>query len=582
MTKKFLKSLISSLLAVMMLVSLCAIPASAAVALNKTSVTLTKGYATTLTVSGTKSTIKWSTGDKTIATVSTAGKVSGKGVGSTYIYAQVSNTTLKCKVTVVAGKIVAGVSNLSMTAGESTKVNINAKGTHTISCSSSDKAVATATWNGATFDENDIPLTIKAVGKGTARIKVYAKNYPSTIYAYIDVKVTSAASTSDDVIILSSADSVKVNKDAATTFKVYTSTANSINVQVANTSIAQASLGSVSGKYTTINVKGISAGITTIRISSRTNSKNYVDIPVTVDASSSEYYVVSATVPSKNLANDLVLQFNVGNSIRYMLVPYNYDEAYANTLFASSTSSYSYYTVYTSTPSRLNSGDEIKNFTASSGSAYNTFTRYVLVPKNYDEAKFNTVVAQYKKVYEYYTIYNIAPTKLDAWDEIKTWQITDSSNGQTITRYMLVPYSDYVTNNSEAIIEADKASNQKYQYYVVYTSFPSGYNTGTDTVMYWKNPTQNIYKYMVVPAYNCDYITRNDKIYADTKVYNYFNIYSTSPTVKDSEKEEVITLLSGGKTVYMLIDKTDTKSDAKRTAGISGTFHETPDRKSVV
>ena len=47
MSKRFFKTLLSSLLALMMMVTCAAIPSSAAtVALSRTSVSLTKGYAT--------------------------------------------------------------------------------------------------------------------------------------------------------------------------------------------------------------------------------------------------------------------------------------------------------------------------------------------------------------------------------------------------------------------------------------------------------------------------------------------------------------------------------------------------------
>ena len=86
-------------------------PAAATVKISKSSFTLTKGYCTTLSVTGTTSTPTWSTGNKSVATVSSKGKVVGRGVGSTYIYAKVNGKTLKSKVTVVAGKISVGMNS---------------------------------------------------------------------------------------------------------------------------------------------------------------------------------------------------------------------------------------------------------------------------------------------------------------------------------------------------------------------------------------------------------------------------------------------------------------------------------------
>ena len=82
--KRFFKSFVSVFLAVFMAASLISIPSSAAPSLNKTSITVTKGYQSSLSVSGTSKSVTWSTGDKSVATVSSKGKVVGKGVGSTY------------------------------------------------------------------------------------------------------------------------------------------------------------------------------------------------------------------------------------------------------------------------------------------------------------------------------------------------------------------------------------------------------------------------------------------------------------------------------------------------------------------
>ena len=79
---KTMKSLLSVFLAVLMVCSLMVIPSSAAkISLSKSSVTVTKGYQTTLKVNGTSSTVKWSTGDKSVATVSSSGKVTAVAPG---------------------------------------------------------------------------------------------------------------------------------------------------------------------------------------------------------------------------------------------------------------------------------------------------------------------------------------------------------------------------------------------------------------------------------------------------------------------------------------------------------------------
>lgn len=72
--------------------------------LNKTKVSIKKGKTTTLKVSGTKKKVKWSSSNKKVASVNSKGKVTAKKNGTAYIYAKVSNKTLKCKITVKATK----------------------------------------------------------------------------------------------------------------------------------------------------------------------------------------------------------------------------------------------------------------------------------------------------------------------------------------------------------------------------------------------------------------------------------------------------------------------------------------------
>lgn len=159
--------------------------------LNKTApVTLTKGYQTTLAVSNASS-VTWSTGNKSIATVSSKGKVIGKNPGTTYIYAKTGSTTLKCKVTVVASKITANKSSVTLDkVGATATVTFTVKGSHSgITVGSTDSSVATASFSTTKWDGNKVTVKITATGAGNARIKVYNENYQSTCYKYVDVSV---------------------------------------------------------------------------------------------------------------------------------------------------------------------------------------------------------------------------------------------------------------------------------------------------------------------------------------------------------------------------------------------------------
>lgn len=102
--KRFLRSFI--VVAVMLALFLSIIndlqaSAKTTVKLNKKKVSVEVGGTYTLKVSGTTSTVKWSTTNKKIATVKN-GKVTAKSAGKCTVKAKVNGKTLKCKVTVKA------------------------------------------------------------------------------------------------------------------------------------------------------------------------------------------------------------------------------------------------------------------------------------------------------------------------------------------------------------------------------------------------------------------------------------------------------------------------------------------------
>ncbi len=69
--------------------------------MNKSSISLNKGKNYQLKMQNTKQKYKWSSKDKSIASVSSNGKVTGKKTGTTYIYAKSSSgKKFKCKITV--------------------------------------------------------------------------------------------------------------------------------------------------------------------------------------------------------------------------------------------------------------------------------------------------------------------------------------------------------------------------------------------------------------------------------------------------------------------------------------------------
>lgn len=83
-------------------VSTVAVAEAATIKLNKTKKTLKVGQTYTLKVSGTSKKVTWKSSKKSVATVSSKGKVKAKAVGKATISAKVAGKTLKCTITVKA------------------------------------------------------------------------------------------------------------------------------------------------------------------------------------------------------------------------------------------------------------------------------------------------------------------------------------------------------------------------------------------------------------------------------------------------------------------------------------------------
>lgn len=585
---KLLKSLLSVFLAVFMVASLAVVPSSAAtVALNKTSITLTKGYQTTLSVTGATGSVSWSTGDKTIATVSSAGKVVGKGAGTTYIYAQVNNSTLKCKVTVVAAKITSSTSSVQLDkAGDTKTVTVSVKGSHSgLTIGTTNKSVATASWvKPVKWDGDKISFKITAKGYGSARIKVYLKSYSSTCYKYVDVNVGDYP-VDDDVdgdsdsstVIMPYTNSVDVAAGATYTLQVYSTNQNNLAYSLSNANIASVTAGTTTNNYRNYTIKGLNAGTTTLKIYDKNNTKKYSEIKITV-SNGAVYYEIYTTQPTKLLSTDTLIKVPVNNTTTYyMLAPAGYDPAYTNTLFAKKLNKYSYYEVYTEVPARNAATDSYDSF-YHSNSKYKYGTRYVLLPANYDKVKYNTAIAKYNEKWEYYTIYNENPTKQDSWDTVKSWTIRDASTGATVVRYMLVPYYNYDEDKINQIIDEDKGSNNTYNYYTPYATMPTVDNSKDKLLIYVKDGS---YKFMVIPLNSTmnEIIKANDAIQKDTGKYEYNVMYSTKPTAVTGEN--VVDGQIGNVHVYVLYDTSKFNSGDAFNAALNNTANGEKEYKAV-
>lgn len=592
MSRNFFRSFLSTLLALMMIVTVAVVPASAAsVKLSRSSISLTKGYSTTLSVSGTTSKVTWSTGNKNVATVSSKGKVVGKKVGSTYIYAKVNSSTLKCKVNVVAGKIAVGQSSVELEPGDTTKIRIKALGTHSLSVSTTDSSVVKASWSGAKFSGNYINLTLRAVGSGSARVKVYAKNYPKSVYKYIDVDVI--GEDDDDIIddgngdndnttvsgnIQSSVSSVSVAEGSSQSFTVYASSASVLSSLKVNSSsffgFGVKTTTDTSRNALVITVYGYSAETGTIKVYSTADSKLTVTIPVTVTADTQYYKLLTVKPTTKILQTDTVIAFQNGTTAYYMLVPYGYDPAYANSVAAKALNSYSYNLVYDTTPQKKLANDQVipKNVVFNG----TTQARYVLAPYGYDTAFVDTIFAKYSGKYDYYTVYTEKPATTSFSDEILSWTVSKSNattgKVETTARYMLVPFG-YDETKANDIKTKDMNSNTSALTYTVYSTLPSVDSVNFRVIQWIRGNNEN--RYMVIPTNGCDYVKRNDVVRKDVGYFSYYVAYSEKPTITNSETEAIysLTLQDTDGTlddVYILYNPKDADYQSKINAAIGG------------
>ncbi len=85
---------------IMLLIVCMAVPVSAAGKINKKKVTLKVGQTLQLKVTGTKGKVKWTSSKKSVATVSSKGRVKAKKKGSATITAKICKKKYTCKVTV--------------------------------------------------------------------------------------------------------------------------------------------------------------------------------------------------------------------------------------------------------------------------------------------------------------------------------------------------------------------------------------------------------------------------------------------------------------------------------------------------
>jgi hypothetical protein len=516
--KRYFKAAVGLLLAVLLALTFAAFPSKAsAIGLNATNISLTKGYSTTLKVTD-GSSATWSSSDKTVATVSSSGKVVGKSVGTATITADVNGTSLTCKVKVVGGKLSLSTKSVEMEKDDVQYVTVRAKGSHGIKASSGDKSIVTASWV-KPWNNDDIRLKLTAKGSGTTTVKISMTKYPE-VYTTISVTVKG-----DDAVLLTSQSTVTTKVDAIASVVVYSDQNNKLTYTFSDSSVAKVTEGTWKDGYCTLGITGLKEGSTVLTLTRKDNTSVKKQITVTVTGTG--YYTVSSTVPTKQASTDSILRWTDSSTstIKYMLVPTGYDIAKVNSAVAADSKTYEYYTVYESQPTKTASTDTISTFTATVSSQ--SVTRYVLLPASYDAPTYNTAVADYTNVYEYWKVYTKSPEtkKFLSTDVVKSW--TATVNYSAVTRYILLPFG-YSEDKLNSIIEADSGTSLG-GYYAVSTTTPT-LKASTDKIVTFTatvNGVTNTY-YVLAPV-NYDEARVNDTIAAFKGTYDYWTVYTTKP-----------------------------------------------------
>lgn len=240
---------------------------AATIRISKNAFTMEANHYKTLYIYGTNKKVSWSSSNKTIANVTTGGKVYGKVPGTATIYATVSGKKIACKVTVIklnSSAVAMGKSITLKVSGTSSKVT----------WSTSNKNIATISTTGK--------VTTKAPGKVTIYATVAGKKLSCTVTV---VKISSTS------ITLTKGQSITL-KVSGTTGKVSWSTNNSTVTSVSTSGIVKAKspglatiTGTVLGVKLTSNitVKGpvIAPVITPISIPVKTPTPVPTKVPVT-------------------------------------------------------------------------------------------------------------------------------------------------------------------------------------------------------------------------------------------------------------------------------------------------------------
>lgn len=215
---------IRKLLSLLLILALCFtfiptvnVEAASKVKINKTSTTIYVGKTETLKISGTSKKVKWTTSNKSVATVSSKGKVTAKKAGTATITAKVSGKSYKCKVTVKNPSL----NRSKATLEEGKTITLKLTGATAKKYTSSNKNVATVSSKGKIIAKKAGTATITCTGSNKktykCKITVTEKTAPYTphehSYTLSEVKQATCITDGIEIYTCSCGDSyTKTNK----------------------------------------------------------------------------------------------------------------------------------------------------------------------------------------------------------------------------------------------------------------------------------------------------------------------------------------------------------------------------------
>lgn len=177
--------------------SVCKITVTPSIKLNKSSLTLYKETTGQLkaTVKGSSKKPSWKSSDKSVATVSSKGKINAKKAGTVTITAAVSGVKASCTVTVKNPTIKLDVSSLTLEKGKTRTLKATVKGkSKKVTWSSNNKSVATVNKSGKITAKKQGTAVITAKANGvSAKCTVTVKDvdYKALYYQFLKKAETS-------------------------------------------------------------------------------------------------------------------------------------------------------------------------------------------------------------------------------------------------------------------------------------------------------------------------------------------------------------------------------------------------------